>query len=113
MPDGIWLEALGSRHGTTVNGQLIAEQRLLASGDVITVGTVLLIVRRPLRARGLGAMLDGPALLRRIEDEIERALRYQRELSLVVVRAEVPLDRVRVAAAVGARLRLIDAAAFL
>ena len=62
VPDGIRLADLGSRHGTLVNGQPLAGPRLLASGDVITVGTALLIVHRPQRASAGRALLDGPAL---------------------------------------------------
>ncbi|HSK00407.1 MAG TPA: sigma-54-dependent Fis family transcriptional regulator, partial [Kofleriaceae bacterium] len=113
VPDGIRLSDLGSRHGTQVNGQPLAAPRLLASGDVITAGAAILIVHRPVRASGGRGLLDGPALLRRLEEELERSLRYRRELSLAIVRADAPLDRARVAAALGARLRLIDAAAFL
>ena len=113
VPDGIRILDLGSRHGTAVNGQPLAGPRLLASGDVITVGNALLIVHRPVRAAGGRGLLDGPALLRRLEEELERSLRYRREVALAIVRSEAPLDRARVAAALGGRLRLIDAAAVL
>ena len=113
VPDGIRIADLGSRHGTAVNGQRLAGPRLLASGDVISIGAALLIVHRPVRASGGRGLLDGPALLRRVEEELERSLRYRRELSLAIVRADAPLDRARVAAALGGRLRLIDAAALL
>src|SRR5690349_2428455 len=46
VPDGLRLVDLGSRHGTSVNGQPLAGPRLLASGDVITIGAALLIVHR-------------------------------------------------------------------
>jgi transcriptional regulator with GAF, ATPase, and Fis domain len=113
VPDGIRIADLGSRHGTTVNGQRLAGPRLLASGDVIAIGAALLIVHRPVRASGGRGLLDGPALLRRLEEELERSLRYRREVSLAIVRADAPLDRARVATAMGGRLRLIDAAALL
>ncbi len=113
VPDGIRIVDLGSRHGTAVNGRPLAGPRLLASGDVIAIGAALLIVHRPVRASGGRGLLDGPALERRLEEELERSLRYRRELSLAILRAEAPFDRARVAAALGARLRLIDAAAIL
>src|SRR3982751_3536123 len=52
VPDGLRLSDLGSRHGTLVNGERILEPRLVGSGDVITIGKVLLVVRRPIRAAG-------------------------------------------------------------
>ena len=113
VPDGIRIQDLGSRHGTAINGQALAGPRLLASGDVITVGNAHLIVHRPVRSASGRGLLDGPSLLRRIEEELERSLRYRREVSLAIVRSEAPLDRARVAAALGVRLRLIDAAAVL
>jgi hypothetical protein len=113
VPGGIQLSDLGSRHGTLVNGQTITGPRLLASGDVIAIGGVLLIVHRPVRTSGVRGVLEGPALLRRLEEEIERSLRYRRELSLAIVRSDTAFDRARVGAALAGRLRLIDAAAFL
>jgi len=113
IPDGIRLQDLGSRHGTLVNGQVLTEPRLLASGDVITIGGAQLVVHRPTRTIVGRGMLDGHALRRRLEEELERSLRYRRELSLVMVRAELPFDRARVAAVLTEQLRLIDAAAFL
>jgi transcriptional regulator with GAF, ATPase, and Fis domain len=113
VPDGIRIQDLGSRHGTAVNGQVLAGPRLLASGDVITVGNALLIVHRPVRSPGGRGLLDGPALLRRIEEELERSLRYRREVALAIVRSEAALDRARVAAVLAGKLRLIDAAAIV
>jgi two-component system response regulator AtoC len=113
VPGGIQLSDLGSRHGTQVNGQTISGPRLLASGDVIAIAGVLLIVHRPVRTSGVRGVIDSAALLRRIEEEIERSLRYRRELSIAIVRADTAFDRARVGAALAGRLRLIDAAAFL
>ncbi len=112
VPDGIRLADLGSRHGTIVNGQPLSAPRLLASGDVITVGNALLVVHRPVRASAGRALLDAAALLRRFEEELERSLRYKRELALLLLRGSEPFDRPRVTAALAARLRLIDASAF-
>jgi DNA-binding NtrC family response regulator/pSer/pThr/pTyr-binding forkhead associated (FHA) protein len=113
VPDGIRISDLGSRHGTHVNGQPLTAPRLLASGDVISIGNALLIVHRPVRASGGRAVLDNAGLLRRFEEELERSQRFRREVSLVVVRAEHSFDRARVAAAFAPRLRLIDAMSFL
>ena len=113
VPGAIHLQDLGSRHGTLVNGQALTGSRMLASGDVVAIGGVLLIVHRPVRATGVRGLLDGAALLRRIEEELERSLRYRRELSIAIVRSTAAFDRARIATALASRLRLIDAAAFL
>jgi DNA-binding NtrC family response regulator len=113
VPDGIRITDLGSRHGTTVNGRRLVESRLLASGDVVTIGRTLLIVHRPIRMAGSRALVDARSLHGRLEEEIERALRYQRELGIAVVRTEKPLDRVRIASAITGRMRLMDSSAQL
>jgi DNA-binding NtrC family response regulator len=113
VPDGIRIADLGSRHGTHVNGQLLSGPRLLASGDVISIGNAVLIVHRPARTTGGRAVLDNASLLRRFEEELERAHRYRRELSLVVVRSEQPFDRARTTGAFAPRLRLIDAMSYV
>src|SRR5262245_52793266 len=46
VPDGIRLEDCGSRHGTMLNGQRLTAPRLVASGDVIGIGSAVLIVHR-------------------------------------------------------------------
>ncbi|MBL9019427.1 MAG: sigma 54-interacting transcriptional regulator [Myxococcales bacterium] len=113
VPDGIQVEDLDSRHGTLVNGQRLGGARAVSSGDVIAVGNARLIVHRPVRATGGRALLDRSSLIRRFEEELERSLRYRRELSLLVLRSERAFDRARIAASLVPRLRLIDAAAFL
>ena len=111
VPDGIRLVDLGSRHGTLLNGKRVAAPHLLVSGDVVTVGHTLLVVHRPMRSTAGRGLLEPAALQRRIEEEVERALRYQRELSVAWFRAAKPLDRARVATALAARMRLMDSAA--
>jgi two-component system response regulator AtoC len=113
VPDGVRISDLGSRHGTTVNGRRLADPRLLASGDVVAIGRTLLIVHRPIRLSGSRALVEVRSLHSRLEEEIERALRYQRELGLAVVRTAKPVDRARVAAALSGRLRLMDSTAQL
>jgi transcriptional regulator with GAF, ATPase, and Fis domain len=114
MPDGIRLEDCGSRHGTLLNDQKLTGSRLLASGDVIGICGAVLIVHRRRAAPGAvsgRAMLDERSLMRRFEEELERSLRYRRELSLVIVRSTRPFLRIRVAGVLAERLRLIDVAA--
>lgn len=40
--EGFWLEDLGSRNGTFVNSEKVSDKKLLADGDVVRIGRVLL-----------------------------------------------------------------------
>ncbi len=112
VPDGLRLTDLGSRHGTFVNGERLGAARLLRSGDVVGVGDTVIVVRRTSRSAAAHHVTEMGSLLRRIGDEVDRSLRYQRELALVCVRLvggkrEEPL----VVAKLLPRLRAIDAVA--
>jgi DNA-binding NtrC family response regulator len=109
VPDGLRLSDLGSRHGTLVNGERILEPRFVGSGDVITIGNVLLVVRRPLRPVGISNVTEQPMLLRRLTEELSRVSQYERELSLVIA-GSVDGDAPALLAAVAGRLRVIDTA---
>ncbi len=113
VPDGLRLSDLGSRHGTMVNGRRISGPRLVGSGDVITIGKAALIVHRGSRMAVGRTPGDLKALHARLEEEIERCLRYQRELGLLVLRAKKPFDRARMTAALSGRLRLMDSVALV
>jgi pSer/pThr/pTyr-binding forkhead associated (FHA) protein len=43
--DGVYVEDLGSRNGTAVDGQAVAEPRRLAVDDEVTVGSAALVFR--------------------------------------------------------------------
>jgi DNA-binding NtrC family response regulator/pSer/pThr/pTyr-binding forkhead associated (FHA) protein len=112
VPDGLRLSDLGSRHGTHVNGDRIVEPRLLGSGDVITIGNVLLVVRRPVRAAGTSNVTEQPMLVQRLAEELSRSAQYERELSLVIARSSDG-DAPALLASVAGRLRVIDTAAIV
>jgi two-component system, NtrC family, response regulator AtoC len=111
VPDGMRLVDLGSRHGTLLNGERITEPRLVGSGDVIAVGSTLLVVRRPVRRSQAGTVLEPAVLVRRLTEELSRAAQYERELAVAVVRAVDRADPAALLAAVAAHLRVIDTAA--
>jgi two-component system, NtrC family, response regulator AtoC len=104
---------LESQNGTLVNGERIAVPRPLVSGDVVTVGSVTLIYHSsasPVVARG---SLDLAQLRQRAADELERALVYQRPLTVAaIVLRESAVDRARVVEAVALELRRMDAVAW-
>jgi len=87
------VEDLGSRNGTTINGTTIAGVRRAAAGDVIGVGPVTAIVARSSASRGrqLATITE---LEDRLAMEVDRALRYQRPLGVVMLRLEGPGDAV-------------------
>src|SRR5262245_16258817 len=108
VPDGLRLSDLGSRHGTLVNGERITEPRMVVSGDVITIGKVLLVVRRPVRASASSHIAEPALFVRRLNEELSRIAQYERELSLVIARS-VDRDAPALLAKIADRLRVIDA----
>jgi two-component system, NtrC family, response regulator AtoC len=112
VPDGLRLSDLGSRHGTLVNGDRVIEPRLVRSGDVITIGNVLLVVRRPLRVVDASHVTEQPVLVRRLAEELSRVAHYERELSLVIARS-ADGDAPGLLAAIADHLRVIDTAAIV
>ncbi|HMG53228.1 MAG TPA: sigma 54-interacting transcriptional regulator, partial [Kofleriaceae bacterium] len=112
VPDGLRLSDLGSRHGTLLNGERLVEPRLVGSGDVIGIGNAVLVVRRPARPTGGSRVTEQPLLIRRLTEELSRIADYERELSLVVVRAAEG-GAPALLSAIADRLRVIDAAAVI
>jgi len=92
---------LGSHNGTRVNGELIDESRTLASGDVATVGDVVLVVHFSAPAVVARSAYGEAGWRRRLAEELVRAITFQRSLAVVaLVGAPAP--------AIGDALRLID-----
>jgi two-component system response regulator AtoC len=109
VPDGLRLTDLGSRHGTQVNGERLTAPMLVVSGDVITVGSSVLIVRS--RAVTVGRyVVDRQTLARKLAEELARALQYQRELAIVMIRT-ADADPARAMAVVADAVRVMDAVA--
>lgn len=69
----------------TVNGEPLDDACVLASGDVIAVGDVMLGFHRGVAKVSVHPPLDAESFQRRLEEEIERALRYQNPLSVLVI----------------------------
>ncbi|MBL8623197.1 MAG: sigma 54-interacting transcriptional regulator [Myxococcales bacterium] len=102
-PDGLRLVDLGSRHGTLVNGERIVGNRLLRSGDVVSIGNATLVLHRTLRPV-TSAVVERDALVRRLDDELARARHYGREVTVVVARSQPAADAARVSLAVSGLL---------
>ncbi|MDQ3333648.1 MAG: sigma 54-interacting transcriptional regulator [Myxococcota bacterium] len=93
---------LESHNGTRVNGEPVSESHALASGDVATVGDVILVVKlshpTPIARSAYGEV----GWRRRLVEEIERAVTYRRPLAVIALGTSVPVAQIAPA------LRLID-----
>ena len=94
---------LGSHNGTRVNGEPVGETRVLASGDVATVGDVVCVVHFSVPALPARASYAEPGWRRRLAEELERAMTFRRELAVIVVLAPE-----LVSTALAPALRMID-----
>jgi DNA-binding NtrC family response regulator/pSer/pThr/pTyr-binding forkhead associated (FHA) protein len=103
---------LGSHNGTRVNGERLTAPRQLEPGDIVLVGAVP-IVYQTVAEEAHVPLYDGLELRQRLQQEVERALRYERPFTLVAV----PLGDANVAPEalsdiVRSLIRLSDSAGF-
>jgi two-component system, NtrC family, response regulator AtoC len=100
---------LDSHNGTRVNGQPIQGTHTLAAGDTIGIcGANLVFYATGEVPNRPTPVVDGATLRQRLDDELERALRFQRSFSMICVifpHTVAPLDVERV---VSARLGRLD-----
>ena len=78
---------LGSHNGTYLNGERVDGSLPLASGDVVSIADTLLILRSESADR-TDVPLDQDHMSRRIDQEIARAMDYDRPFTIVMVRFE-------------------------
>ena len=102
------LHDLGSHNGTFVNGERVDGTRLLLSSDVVTIGELTLILHAQPAQPETRPVLDATAMRQRLVEEVDRALRYQRPLTLLSLAVPSSAPREALTAAVAAELRLID-----
>ncbi|MFP2928561.1 FHA domain-containing protein, partial [Pyxidicoccus sp. 3LG] len=104
---------LGSRNGTFVNGQPVEGTRPLIAGDVIGVGTVTLVLQGGARTRPEHTPVSVEQLRRRLAEELERALHYERPTAVLALDCDTPPARPEeTVAALRAVLRLHDVLAW-
>ena len=79
----VWISDLASRNGTRVNGERITDGRQLIAGDVITICKASLIFYRQAAATSDASVYTVSQLRQRLNEEIDRAQRYHRPVSLL------------------------------
>jgi two-component system response regulator AtoC len=99
---------LGSQNGTRLNGERLVGARPLVSGDVVTICSITLVFHSSARPTPARQLLDLAPFRQRAEEELERALRYDRQLTMMALSLGAVLDRVRLSLALGTSLRLMD-----
>ena len=107
---------LESHNGTRVNGERVTALRPVASGDVIHVGDVAMVLHRTVRATAAASrtLLPEAMIHERASEEIQRALHFQRVCALVLL--QLPpggRDRAAVQGVIAPVLRPMDAAGWL
>jgi two-component system response regulator AtoC len=111
--DRITIDDLGSQNGTFVNDTKITGEHVLHANDVITIHKTTLILHTTATAATAAVVLEMPAFRLRVEDEVDRAVRYERMLSvLCLVWPKPVLEKRRLERLVTEQLRRIDAASW-
>ncbi|WP_199732653.1 MULTISPECIES: sigma 54-interacting transcriptional regulator [Corallococcus] len=83
--EGARVVDLGSHNGTLVNGRQVEGAHLLLSGDVLSFGGVVAVVRARVRSVAARRTLESERLMEHLREEVDRALRYGRPLSVLVL----------------------------
>ncbi len=106
-PEEVRISDLDSHNGTYVNGEKLAGARTLVSGDVIAVGEITLVLRWETAPKAHGALLDFVRLRQRLDEEVARALAFERSCALVAIEG---LDGHAEQRALASQLRPVDVA---
>ncbi len=85
---------LGSHNGTRVNGERVDRLRRLAAGDVVQIGDVVIVLCVAPRVERR-SMLDDATLRQRLDQEIERAAAFGREVGVLLIAGPDPIAIVR------------------
>jgi len=82
----VMVEDLGSRNGTWVNGTRLDRPTAVKTGDEISIGPAVAVVGASSRPRRTIPMADDEAFEDRLAAECDRAIRYHRPVSIVMMR---------------------------
>lgn len=108
-----WIVDLGSRNGTRVNGESVAEPRALLSGDVLTLCSATLIFHREIGASTGRSALGTTQMRQRLLEETDRSLAFHRPVSLLCLQFSGPTpSRPAVLDSLGSVLRISDSVAW-
>jgi two-component system, NtrC family, response regulator AtoC len=100
---------LDSHNGTFVNGERLEGARALETGDVISIGAATLVMGTAGTTPPERSLLDATQLRQRLFEELSRASRYQRALTLAIITVATGGDDLgALAARVGEALRPLD-----
>ncbi len=99
---------LGSHNGTRVLGQRVVGSRTLQHGDVIQICEVTLVLHAPAVSPKSRVLAPITLFRQRLAEEVERALRYGRPLTLVCMQADDQADVARLELALTAQSSLLD-----
>ncbi|MFO0580007.1 MAG: sigma 54-interacting transcriptional regulator [Polyangia bacterium] len=111
-PGGALLYDLESRNGTRVNGELLTGAHTLRAGDVVTLCNATLVFQRSEALAALRPIFGTAHLRQRLEEEIDRSLRYHRPVSVLCFHFAQPAAQAAVAGALSEQLRVMDTAAW-
>ncbi|HZS40557.1 MAG TPA: sigma 54-interacting transcriptional regulator, partial [Polyangia bacterium] len=102
----LYADDLGSRNGSTLNGRRLAGERALEAGDELAAGPVRVTVCGRRRS---APIVDEGELTARLAAEVERAVRFKRQLGVVGLSLRGSPNAIREAGLrVASRLRRID-----
>ncbi len=83
--EGARVVDLGSHNGTSINGRPVDSAQPVLSGDVLSFGAVVAVVRARTRSTPARRALEAERLMGQLREEVERALRYSRPLTMLVL----------------------------
>lgn len=106
------LADLGSQNGSLLNEEPLVGQRVLGSGDVITIAGVTLVFHTSSRGPRASGVLESAAFKARSDVELERATRFSRPLTMVDLHFVPAPDRALLQPRLESSLRKVDLAAW-
>jgi DNA-binding NtrC family response regulator len=84
--DQVLIEDLGSRNGTWINGKQVVTATRMFAGDELIAGPVTAVLSVTSRIHRRTTIVEPEPFETRLVAEIDRALRYQRKVALVLLR---------------------------
>lgn len=105
---------LGSHNGVLVNGERVESSSTIYPGDVVAIGDVLLILQRGGPSAARRVITEQAVLRQRLGEEVERALRFSRRVTLLHIELDPALSvQSALEAKLYSLLRPFDTAAIL